>query len=222
MYCKRLLAVLTVLFTLFVLSGCGGGGESGDGNRRGSSSLSLNAVDDFPPFTWLGITEVDYLVTKEFLKESEVQSVVNWFTSKYQGTFSYTPLSRFYSVSNPRSNLPKVKEINLMVQENDGYYYCLLGVVADPSVTLDENLLEVLFGPTNVSIVSIRVAKSLSGSVDAYLQEYANLLSKSPYNFTGSNLNYIKGDILASIHYSWIGGPSLAIWRIELSFSEEE
>jgi hypothetical protein len=219
MYGKRVFKVLTALFMLSVLVGCGGGG-SGDGDGSKGKGLPLNSVDvstNFPQFTWSGITKVEYVITKMFSKESDIQSVINWFESKYQNRYTYQfSVGHHYNVTNPSSSLTGVEEIWLQAMEANEYYSCALTVVVDPSVTLDENLLEVLFGPTNAPITNIMVTKYLSGNVNSYLQDYGNLLSKSPYSFSGSgfSLSYFKEDYDTNIGHAWTGDPDFAIWNI--------
>jgi hypothetical protein len=188
---KKIFAALTMLFTLFALTGCKengsneGNASSSSGEKSKSSSSvkgALTSVNEWDYFPKLDIQDCDsyiiHAIQMFYKSEAEQMSDVEAFKNK--GSYDENSVNSFYRPLSKKTVLKQASVNPIMFKE--GYYVNSMFLDTSSETTARDNaLFEELLGYKGGTLVSVSVVKFFYKDIAAKLQQYSALLEQQGF-----------------------------------------
>ncbi|MDR3177418.1 MAG: hypothetical protein LBT96_00385 [Campylobacteraceae bacterium] len=219
---KKIFAVLTMLFTLFALTGCKENG-SNEGNVSSSSSEksknnpnseksksgssvkgALTSVSEWDYFPKLDIQDRDsYIIHAiQIFYKSEAEQMSDVEAFKNKGSYDENSVNSFHRQLNKKTALEQAWVIPIMFKE--GYYINnmhLVGTLGETTAR-DNVLFEKLFGYKGGTLIGISVSKVFQKNIAAKLQQYSALLEQQGFKKSNTR-EWRKIDADNNRIYTW-------------------
>jgi hypothetical protein len=222
MYSKRVFKVLTTLFALFVLTGCGEGNSNEKENANSSNSeksknsssvnksgssvkgvlTSVNESDYFPKFD-VKADGFTHIITRYYKSEAEQIDDINAFKNK--GSYTENSASTTFYRLHPLSKNGAITGASAhqeMIRE--GYYETMMGLsgISGETIARDNALFEKIFGYKNGALKEVDISRYFFKNITAKLQQYAALLEKEGFKKSGAR-EWRKVDTDNNRMYTW-------------------
>ncbi|MDR3178216.1 MAG: hypothetical protein LBT96_04450 [Campylobacteraceae bacterium] len=232
MHSKTVFKVLTALFMLFVLTGCGGkGGEDVDSSSvNGGGLASVSEWDHFPKLNIQVDNDfISHDITRFYKSETEHSDDVNAFKNKGNYTISSATKDKgFYRRNPPSKNKAKIDVTAAVPAMIEGTTIMLISGTFDKSTVRDNALFKELLGYKSGVLTRVYVARDFKKDVTAELKRYAALLEQHGFKKVSTSpwtVEWKKVDTANNRKYSWYYNDAqttrdttsqMAIWIVEL------